>query len=243
MTVSFDYHDSDVLVTGGSNGLGLAIARGFHTAGARVTVTGRRKSADDYDTDLTGLRYRRCEMTERDTLEDLAASLCRLDVLVNNAGGNLARRDEWNPDVFEESVSANLFGTFRLSTACHPMLAASGGTVVNVGSMTSFLAVDVVPGYGAAKAAVVQLTKTLAATWAKDSIRVNAVAPGLVETNMTARMVADDVAVAPTIARTPMRRIGTPDDVVAVVLFLASDAAPFLTGQTVPVDGGYLVQG
>ncbi|MFC0863178.1 SDR family NAD(P)-dependent oxidoreductase [Sphaerimonospora cavernae] len=245
MTVTFDFHDRHVLVTGGSNGLGLAMARGFHTAGAQVTITGRREAAEEYDEDLSGFRYVRCEMTDRAMIADLASGLDRLDVLVNNAGQNLVGRGEWDPDVFEEALTINLTGAFRLSTACHDLLAASpgGGSVINLGSMTSFLAVDLVPGYGAAKAGVVQLTKTLAAAWAKDGIRVNAVAPGLIETNMTAKMVANDAAVAPTIARTPMRRVGTPEDIAPVVMFLASGAAPFLTGQTIAVDGGFLIQG
>ncbi|GIH68045.1 SDR family NAD(P)-dependent oxidoreductase [Sphaerimonospora thailandensis] len=245
MTVTFDFHDRHVLVTGGSNGLGLAMARGFHTAGAQVTITGRRESAEQYDEDLSGFRYVRCEMTDRAMISDLASGLDRLDVLVNNAGQNLVGRGEWDPDVFEEALTINLSGAFRLSTACHDLLAASpgGGSVINLGSMTSFLAVDLVPGYGAAKAGVVQLTKTLATAWAKDGIRVNAVAPGLIETSMTAKMVANDAAVAPTIARTPMRRVGTPEDIAPVVMFLASGAAPFLTGQTIAVDGGFLIQG
>lgn len=244
-TASFDFTGHRVLVTGGSNGLGLAMARAFRAAGAQVTITGRRKAPEEYDGDLSGFDYVQCEMTDAQTITDLAAGLDGLDVLVNNAGQNLVARDEWDPDVFDESVRLNLGSAFRLSNACHDLLAASphGGTVVNLGSMTSFQAVEVVPGYGAAKAGVVQLTKSLAVAWAREGIRVNAVAPGLIATNMTAAMVASEQMIAPTIARTPMRRVGTPEDVTPVVMFLASNAAPFLTGETVAVDGGYLSQG
>ena len=243
MDFSFDFNGRHVLVTGGSSGIGLATARSFRAAGAEVTVTGRRARAQDYDTDLSDLRYVPCEMADPEQIEALADGLDRLDVLVNNAGQNLARSNEWTPEVFEETLRINLSSTFRLSKACHKLLADGGGSVVNMASMTSYQAVEVVPAYGAAKAGVVQLTMSLALTWARDSIRVNAVAPGLIETNMTAGMVADEATVGPTIARTPMGRIGTPDDIAPVVMFLASDAAGFLTGQTIAVDGGYLIQG
>lgn len=243
MNVSFDYSDRHVLVTGGSGGIGLTTARAFRRAGAEVTITGRRAKAQDYDADLDDFDYVQCEMADPAQIDALAAGLDRLDVLVNNAGQNLVRKNEWDPDVFAESVQINLSAAFRLSNACHPLLAAGAGSVVNTASMTSYQAVEVVPAYGAAKAGVVQLTMSLALAWAPDSIRVNAVAPGLIETNMTAGMVANDAAIGPTIARTPMGRVGTPDDIAPVVMFLASDAAGFLTGQTIAVDGGYLIKG
>ncbi|QIX26486.1 SDR family oxidoreductase [Nocardioides sp. JQ2195] len=245
MSVTFDFGGRRVLVTGGSNGIGLGIAQAFRSAGADVTVTGRRQSAADYDTDLSEFDYVQCELGDRDQITALAAGLDKLDVLVNNGGQNLARRNEWDPDIFEDALRINLASAFRLSKASHALLAAApdGGTVVNMASMTSYQAVEVVPAYGAAKAGVVQMTKSLAVAWARDGIRVNAIAPGLIETNMTAGMVADDAAIGPTIARTPMRRVGSPADIAPVALFLASNAAPFLTGQTIAVDGGYLAQG
>jgi NAD(P)-dependent dehydrogenase (short-subunit alcohol dehydrogenase family) len=237
-----------VLVTGGTSGIGLAIAHAFATAGADVTITGTRPSTSDYDTDLTPFAYQRCRMTERDELLAVAGSLGALDVLVNNAGQNLpGGRSEYEPDVFEETVAINLFGAFRLATACRDLLAAStlegGANVVNLASMSSFFAVEVVPGYGAAKAAVVQMTKTLAVAWAADRIRVNAVAPGVVETNMTAPMMPFETLTAPLLARTPLGRFATPADVVPAVLFLASPGAAYITGQTLPVDGGFSIKG
>jgi 3-oxoacyl-[acyl-carrier protein] reductase len=243
--LTFDFAGSSVLVTGGSNGIGLAVARAFAEAGASVTVTGTRATASDYDHDLSAFAYRPCAMGDAEQVAGLAASLDTLDVLVNNAGQNLpGGRDEWGEGVFEEVLAVNLVAPFRLAQACHDLLAAGdGGAVVNVGSMTSFFGLEIVPGYGAAKAGVVQMTKTLAVSWARDGIRVNAVAPGLIASNMTAPMLELDELMAPILARTPMGRVGTPEDVAPAVLFLASPAARYVTGHTLVVDGGFSVLG
>ncbi len=247
-SVAFDFAGAHVLVTGGSNGIGLGVAGAFADAGAKVTITGTREDAGAYDHDLARFAYRRCRMTDADEVQALADGLDVLDVLVNNAGQNLpGGRSEWDDGVFEEVLAVNLVAPFRLAQACHDRLAASavdgGGSVVNVGSMASFFGMEIVPGYGAAKGGVVQTTKTLAVSWARDGIRVNAVAPGVVETNMTAPMLPFDEITAPLLARTPMGRFATPDDVAGAVLFLASPAARYVTGHTLVVDGGFSVFG
>ena len=243
---SFDFSGTRVLVTGGSSGIGAAIARDFTAAGADVVITGTRASASEYDGDLSAYEYRQLELTDKKTINALAASFDRLDVLVNNAGANFpGGKHEAAPDVFEESVAINLFGGYRLAVGCKDKLAASslegGGSVINMASMGAFFAVPIVPGYAAAKAATVQMTKNLAATWAGEGVRVNAVAPGLIERNMTALMKGVDMLEKPFIDRTPMARWGTPEDIAPVILFLASSAAKFITGQTVLVDGGFSI--
>ena len=242
--VSWDFAGTHVLVTGGSNGIGLGVATAFADAGATVTITGTKDAAGDYDHDLSRFTYRRCRMTEGDEIRALADGLDALDVLVNNAGQNLpGGRMEWEEGVFEETLAVNLVAPFRLAQACHDLLADGGGAVVNLGSMSSFFGMEIVPGYGAAKAGVVQMTKTLAVSWARDGIRVNAVAPGVIESNMTAPMLPFDELTAPMLARTPMGRFGTPDDVAPAVLFLCSDAARYVNGHTLIVDGGFSVLG
>jgi 3-oxoacyl-[acyl-carrier protein] reductase len=243
--VTFDFTGSRVLVTGGTSGIGFAIASAFADAGADVVITGTKADADAYDVDLARFTYRQCRMTEVLDIEAVASGLDRLDVLVNNAGQNLpGGRNEYEPDVFEETVAINLFGAFRMASAVRPLLAASANaSVVNLGSMSSFFAVEIVPGYGAAKAGVVQMTKTLAVAWAKHGIRVNAVAPGVVETGMTAPMLPFEQITAPLLARTPMARFAQPEEIAPAVLFLSSPAASYITGQTLNIDGGFSIQG
>ena len=242
----FDYAGSRVLVTGGTSGIGHAIASAFRDAGATVTVTGTRGSVTDYESDLDTMSYQQLAMTDRDAIESFARSVSTLDVLVNNAGANFpGGRDEWEPDVFEESVALNLSGAFRLTTGVRDALCASsnagGASVVNIVSMSAFLSVPIVPGYGSGKAGLLQLTRNLAALWAPDAIRVNAVAPGVIDTRMTAPMKGIPALLDETLAHVPMGRWGTVDEVAPAVLYLCSEQASYITGHALAVDGGYLI--
>jgi 3-oxoacyl-[acyl-carrier protein] reductase len=244
----FDFGGSKVLVTGGSNGIGYAIAQRYQAAGAQVTITGTQVGAADYDNDLSGLIYRQLRVQDRQQIEALAAGLDGLDILINNAGASMPDgMDEWSADGFEEAVRVNLFSAFHMASACQPLLAASaqagGASVIGIASLTSFFGNDIVPGYGAAKAGLAQLAKSQCMKWAPDGIRSNAVAAGMTETRMTSIMKDIPEMNEPIIARTPMKRWGTPDEIASCVLFLSSTAASFINGQTVLVDGGYSIAG
>lgn len=245
-TVTFDYSGAHVLVTGGTSGIGHALATSFADAGATVAVTGTKSDPTKYETDLDRFAYLHCEMTEPTTVDAVAQSVNGLDVLVNNAGANLpGGRDEWEPEVFATALDLNLTGPMRLTTGVRHLLAAStldgGGSVVNITSLSAFRSIPIVPGYGSAKAGLVALTGNLARYWVHDGIRVNAVAPGVIDTPMTAPMAQFTELLDAELAHTPMGRLGTPSDVVGAVLFLASSAARFITGHTLVVDGGYLL--
>jgi 3-oxoacyl-[acyl-carrier protein] reductase len=243
--LSFDFAGTTVLVTGGTSGIGHAIASAFAAAGADVTITGTRAAASDYEPDLSRFTYRTLEMRNRQAIDVLAAAIGGVDVLVNNAGANFPDgRDEWDPDGFSAALELNVEGAMRLTMGLHPALAASamagGASVVNLISMTAFRSTTIVPGYAAAKAALLTLTRSLAARWAAEGIRVNAVAPGLIDTPMTAPMKAFPALLEAELGRALVPRMGRPEEVAAAALFLSSESSGFITGSVLAVDGGYL---
>ncbi len=244
-SVSFDFNGANVLVTGGTSGIGFAIASAFADAKATVTVTGTRADASHYDTDLSRFTYRQLEMRDGDAIDALAANLDTLDVLVNNAGANFPDGlDEWSPEGFQASLAMNVEGAQRLSVRSREALAKStmsgGASVVNVISMMTYRATTIVPGYSSSKAALLALTRNLALHWVNDGIRVNAVAPGLIDTPMTAPMKPFPEMLEGELAKQMMRRMGTPEEIAAAVLFLSSAASSFTTGTALAIDGGYL---
>ena len=246
--ISFDYSGYQVLVTGGSNGIGEGIARAYLAAGAEVTITGTRASAGDYDKDLGAYNYLQMLATEKDSLQAVADATPQLDILINNAGASLPDgKDEYDPDVFEKAVTINLTSNYRLAAALKDKLAAStlpgGASIIGMASMSSLFGIEIVPGYGSAKTGLVGLTRVLGVTYAKSNIRVNAIACGLIESNMTAGMLEIPEMIQPHLDRTPQGRLGKPGDIAGPTLFLSSPAAQYITGQTLVVDGGYSVQG
>jgi NAD(P)-dependent dehydrogenase (short-subunit alcohol dehydrogenase family) len=232
-----------VLVIGGSSGIGSGIAAAFAQRGAKVTATGAtdaETSAASDDGQLAGVTLRVLDVRSDEDVRACVAGAGGIDVLVNCAG-IIRRGDEHDPSVFAQVLDINLNGTMRACAAARPMLAASGGCIINTASMLSFFGGGLVPGYSASKGGVAQLTKSLAIAYAAEGIRVNAIAPGWITTRMTGALQSDAQRNAAILARTPMGRWGTAEDVAGAALFLASPWAAFVTGVVLPVDGGYLI--
>jgi NAD(P)-dependent dehydrogenase (short-subunit alcohol dehydrogenase family) len=238
-TAAFDFAGASVLVIGASRGgIGAAVARAFQAAGAEVRITGAEESC--HPDDAGRFPYTRLDVTDTAAVRAFAAGIPRLDVLVNCAA--ITRRgEEMAPDFFAHVLDVNLTGSFRCAEALHGALAAARGRVINVASMYARFGSPRNPAYGASKAGVEQLTKSLAIAWAPDGIRVNAIAPGFIVTEQSARARQDPAFTAAVEARTPMGRWGQPADIVGAALFLASDASAFMTGACLTVDGGYSV--
>lgn len=238
----FDFTGTRVVITGATSGIGHAIALIFRDGGAEVTVTGTKPAASDYTADLSAMTYRQLLLTEPDSIADLADGISVLDVLVNNAGANFpGGLDESKPEGFDASVALNLMAPYRLTMALRRSLkastAAGGASVVNLASMSALRAVTVVPGYSAAKAGIINLTRNLAVKWAKDGIRVNAVAPGVIDTPMTAPMKGIPAIVDAELAHVPLGRFGTASEVASAVAFLCTEQSSYISGTVLMVDG------
>ncbi|MFD3686034.1 SDR family NAD(P)-dependent oxidoreductase [Nocardiopsis sp. NPDC058631] len=227
-----------VVVVGGTSGIGAAIAERFVERGDNVAVGGLRAGGAP-----PALRGRAAvsevDVTGGAALEAYLGGFAEIDALVN-AVGIIRRGDEFDPVVFARVVEVNLTSVMRACVAARPALAASGGCVVNIASMLSYFGGPLVPGYSASKGGISQLTRSLAVAWAAEGIRVNAVAPGWISTDLTAGIREDDEAEARILDRTPMGRWGRPSEVAGAVDFLCGPDAGFVTGAVVPVDGGYL---
>jgi NAD(P)-dependent dehydrogenase (short-subunit alcohol dehydrogenase family) len=254
MTDSLCIRDRVAVVIGGTSGLGRSLAVGLAEHGAHTIPTGRRESEVDStasEIEAMGCRTvrRTADARDRKSLDALCAAVMaefgRVDILINAAGFTFkeptAGLDEAK---WANLLDTNLTGALRACQAFHTALAASGrGRIINIASLGSYLSFHQVAAYCAAKTAILSLTRSLACEWAQEHISVNAIAPGVFPTEMNGHLVLNTARGKEMIMRTPMRRFGKPEELVGIAVMLSSDAASFLTGQCIAVDGGYLASG
>jgi len=251
----FDLSGRVALVTGGNGGIGLGFARGLAKAGAAVMVAGRNAAKNAAAVaELASLGARaECvtvDVTDEASIRAMVAATAermgRLDILVNNAGTNIRNRPEsYRMEDWHKVIATNLTSGMIAAQAAYPWLKRGGvGRVINNGSMLSIFGLPFHAAYGASKGGVVQMTKSLAVAWAGDGITVNVVLPGWIDTELTRKARADMPSLHDDVLRrTPVKRWGDPRDFEGIAAFLASDAAAFITGVAIPVDGGFSVQG
>ena len=229
------------LITGGARGIGWGVAEAMLAAGYAVTVTGltvEEVGAVPHHDRVTAVQL---DVTDDGDVAACFGKLTRLDALVNSAGMVLRDGKEFTIQGFQKVIDVNLTGTMRCCMAAKPLLEKQQGAIINTASIWSFFGGGLTPAYTASKGGVAQLTKALAVAWAP-AIRVNAIAPGWIETELTKAAQADAARSEAIVSRTPFGRWGKPDDIGGAAVFLCSEAAAFITGTILPVDGGYMVK-
>lgn len=243
-SIHFGHQDRVVIVTGGAQGIGEACARRFAGEGAQVVIA---DVADGHAlAESLGASFLRCDVGHKPDVDALVAAVIavhgRIDVLVNNAGiFKAANFLEITESDFDEVLRVNLKGSFLVAQAVTRAMVQQGtrGSVVNMSSVNGVLAIPEIATYNISKGGVNQLTRAMALALADHGIRVNAVAPGTIATELAAQAVlTNEAAKAKVLGRTPLKRLGQPDEVADVVAWLASDAASYVTGEIVTVDGG-----
>lgn len=242
------------VVIGGTSGLGRSIAIGMAECGATVVPAGRRKERIEEVCDIVeGLGRKTLrqsvDVTSRAALEELRtrveAEFGGVDILVNSAGFTFKKPTiEITDEEWQQLMDTNLTGTLRACQVFYPSLKASGrGRIINIASLSSFVAFHEVAAYGVSKSGVLALTRSLGIEWASDGICVNAIAPGIFPTEMNGQLLNGTPRGQELIMRTPMRRFGKAEELIGAAVFLASDAASFIAGQVITVDGGFLASG
>lgn len=237
-----DFSGKTVLVVGGSSGIGNGIAQAFRARGAEVHVWGTRASAQDYSpeegSDLAGLHYQQMDVADVEAIASYTPPFETLDVLVCSQGTVVYRRGEFERAGWDHVMDVNLNSVMACAMKFRPMLATARGSLVIVSSVAGFNATIGNPAYAASKHGAVGLTKTLGAAWASDGIRVNGLAPGLVDTKLTKVTTENPDRLKGALRTIPAGRMGTPEDMANAVIFLASPLAAYVCGQTLIVDGG-----
>jgi 3-oxoacyl-[acyl-carrier protein] reductase len=240
-----DFSGKQMLVVGGSSGIGNGIAQAFHERGARVAVSGTRARASDYSlaegSRLDGLDYYQLNVSDAGAVEKFNPQLSKLDVLVLAQGAVVYRRGEFQMDGFRGVLEVNLMSLMACATKFHPLLRQARGALIIVSSTAAYHSTMGNPAYNASKTGAVGLTRTLGEAWAEDGIRVNGIAPGLVDTKMTKVTTENPKRLEGALAQIPLRRLGTPEDMAGAALFLASPLSSYIIGQTIVVDGGLIL--
>ena len=234
-TPDFSVRGKHVLITGGTGGIGGAFAKAFLDHGAHVIVADIAGPKDGTD---PRIRYEELDVRDDAAVEALAVRVSQLDVLIHCAG-RVAPFEEYKTEVFKDILDIHLVGNLRLANAFRPHLKASKGCLINIGSMYSYFGSQRAPAYSAAKTAVVSLTKSLAIAFVEDGIRVNAIAPGWIKTELTRPARENPEFNSRVIARIPGGNWAEAEDLAGAAIFLASPASKLINGVTIPVDGGY----
>ena len=237
-----DFSNKRVLVVGGSSGIGNGIARSFLKRGAKVAVWGTRASASEYDpaegSDLSGLSYAQVDVGNPDAIFDAAFPFESLDILVLSQGIVAYKKAEFERDGWDRVMSVNIDSLIHCCEKFKPKLAATNGSIIIISSVSGLQANIGNPAYAASKAGAISLTKTLGQAYARDGIRVNGIAPGLVETKLTKVTTQNPERMESVLRSIPQRRSGTPEEIAGGTLFLASPLASYICGQTIVIDGG-----
>ncbi len=240
-----DFSGKTVLVVGGSSGIGNGMAQAFRERGAQVHVWGTRVDAaayaDSADSNLEGLHYARVDVSDMATVAAAVVPFKQLDVLICAQGIVRYNREEFKTPAFAEVVNVNLVSLMACGEKFHAMLAATRGSMIIVSSAAAFHSTVGTPAYNASKTGAFGLTRTLGEAWARDGIRVNGIAPGLVATKLTRITTEHPERLEATLKKIPLRRLGTPAEMAGAALFLASPLASYVLGQTLLVDGGLLL--
>lgn len=241
----FNFSNQTALITGGVSGIGAATALAFKKSGAKVIATGlttQEIEAAKNNPDFSGIDIYQLDVTDRVSITNLVAQIDSLDYLVHCAG-MILRDAEHEPDNFDKVLNVNVSGGMRVTHAMKPLLKQSKGAIVFIGSIMSIFGGPKQPAYSASKGAIKNLAMSLGAAYAVDGIRVNAIAPGFVMTNLSKGARDNPTRNQEILSRTPMARWADPSEIADPILFLCSDAARYMTGTLLIVDGGYCSQG